>query len=317
MTSKFRTPRALLACALATLCAAPALAADSFLGDPDNVAARWVRDNPRHPQRAQIAQRIVAQPMARWVGGGNIRDWVAAYTGEAARQGKIPILVAYNIPQRDCGQWSQGGEANAAAYRRWLREQWVPALGQGTVAVILEPDALIHLTPGCLGQEGMASRLDLLGEAVDLMKQQAPNAHVYLDGGDGRWNGADIMVPRLVAANIQNARGFAINVSNYNSTADAVAMAERMRAMLADQYGIHSHYVIDTSRNGASQYDGREWCNPGGRRLGPVPRLGGAGDSFDALLWIKTPGASDGNCGIGKGTTSGVFYPSLAGELMK
>jgi endoglucanase len=34
------------------------------------------------------------------------------------------------------------------------------------------------------------------------------------------------------------------------------------------------------------------------------------------LLWIKTPGESDGDCGTGSGTTAGQFVPQLAYNLI-
>jgi endoglucanase len=34
------------------------------------------------------------------------------------------------------------------------------------------------------------------------------------------------------------------------------------------------------------------------------------------LLWIKTPGESDGNCGTGTGTVAGQFDPQLAYNLV-
>ena len=77
-----------------------------------------------------------------------------------------------------------------------------------------------------------------------------------------------------------------------------------------------TRFVIDTSRNGqgpfnASLYNdapynqpasvvtalmnGR-WCNPAGRGLGAKPTANTGVALLDALLWVKTPGQSDGTC---------------------
>lgn len=77
-----------------------------------------------------------------------------------------------------------------------------------------------------------------------------------------------------------------------------------------------THFVIDTSRNGqgplnTSVYNdapynqpnsvvttlanGR-WCNPPGRGLGARPTADTGNPLLDALLWVKTPGQSDGTC---------------------
>ncbi len=34
------------------------------------------------------------------------------------------------------------------------------------------------------------------------------------------------------------------------------------------------------------------------------------------LLWIKVPGESDGNCGVGTGSTAGQFLPEVAYKMI-
>jgi cellulase/cellobiase CelA1 len=58
----------------------------------------------------------------------------------------------------------------------------------------------------------------------------------------------------------------------------------------------------------------RQWCNPPGRELGSVPQV--LDDHGDMGLWLKTPGESDGNCGVGAGTRMGEFSPVIATELI-
>ena len=48
-------------------------------------------------------------------------------------------------------------------------------------------------------------------------------------------------------------------------------------------------------------------------KLGPTDQVGGGAE---ALLWIKDPGESDGNCGTGTGTVAGQFSPQLAYDLV-
>ena len=55
--------------------------------------------------------------------------------------GTVPILVAYNIPDRDCGNHSSGGAANVADYKKWI-DGFAAGIGDHKVVVILEPDAL-------------------------------------------------------------------------------------------------------------------------------------------------------------------------------
>jgi cellulase/cellobiase CelA1 len=58
----------------------------------------------------------------------------------------------------------------------------------------------------------------------------------------------------------------------------------------------------------------RQWCNPPGRQLGSVPQV--LDNRGDMGLWIKAPGESDGDCGVGAGTRAGQFSPGIAKELI-
>jgi cellulase/cellobiase CelA1 len=144
--------------------------ASRLFTDPDTQAANWVRANPDAPQAKEIRQRIADQPTAGWFGAwsGDITTAVSAYTTTASRQHKVPVMVAYDIPDLNCG---------------------------------------------------------------------------------------------------------------------------------------------GSSTKGASQ-----WCNPPGRALGSAPQV--LDDRGDMGLWIKAPGESDGDCGIGTGTQAGEFSPSIAADLI-
>ncbi len=96
--------------------------------------------------------------------------------------------------------------------------------------------------------------------------------------------------------------------------------------------------MIDTSRNGQDRWtppagvypDGQDWCNPPGRGVGVRPTLDTGVPLVDAYLWVKIPGASDGECtrGLGPaGTTvdpewgvidppAGAWFPEMALDLV-
>jgi cellulase/cellobiase CelA1 len=65
---------------------------------------------------------------------------------------------------------------------------------------------------------------------------------------------------------------------------------------------------------GSSARGARLWCNLPGRQLGSVPRV--LDDRGDMGLWIKPPGESDGDCGVGAGTRAGEFSPAIATDLI-
>jgi cellulase/cellobiase CelA1 len=144
--------------------------ASRLFTDPDTQAANWVRAHPGDPRAQAIRRHIANQPTAMWFGAwsGDITAAVSAYTTAASSEHKVPVLVAYDIPDTNCG---------------------------------------------------------------------------------------------------------------------------------------------GTSASGASQ-----WCNPPGKQLGSAPRV--LDDRGDMGLWIKAPGESDGDCGIGAGTQAGEFSPSIATQLI-
>jgi len=75
--------------------------------------------------------------------------------------------------------------------------------------------------------------------------------------------------------------------------------------------GYVAKFVVDTSRN-ANGSNG-QWCNPAGRKLGVPAQVGGGAE---LLLWVKTPGNSDGQCGVAPNTPAGQFNPDLAIRLI-
>jgi endoglucanase len=113
---------------------------------------------------------------------------------------------------------------------------------------------------------------------------------------------------------VQKARGFSLNVANFYSTAEQVTYGEAVSKLL----GGTARYVIDTSRNGRGPAPAGplSWCDPAGRALGTSPTAITGGAHADALLWIKHPGESDGDCGRSE-PAAGMWFNSYAVSLVK
>ncbi|WP_370324954.1 glycoside hydrolase family 6 protein [Euzebya sp.] len=272
-------------------------------------ARAWVAGNPDDPRRPVIAQAIADVPTAMWLNGAaddaaRLGDLIAAGEGE----GRLPVAVMYHIPGRDCGRYSAGGAGGSDAYRKWV-DGLVAAIGDSPVLVVVEPDALAQLD--CVPEDLREDRLALLRHAVSALSA-APVAWAYLDAGHSDWHPPSVMADRLLAAGVADAHGFTTNVSNHQTTADERAYAAGVDAHLVEALGTSRAHAIDTGRNGNGS-DG-EWCNAAGRAIGAGPQV--APEHPDELwLWIKPPGESDGDCGIGRGTTAGQFVPDIAVEL--
>jgi endoglucanase len=80
-------------------------------------------------------------------------------------------------------------------------------------------------------------------------------------------------------------------------------------------------FVIDTGRNGQGPWeppaglypDPQDWCNAPGRGAGPRPRILASNGLAAALLWVKSPGESDGSCN--RGITGSTTDPEWGGII--
>jgi endoglucanase len=190
---------------------------------------------------------------------GDIGREVDAAVSTITGTGSLPVFVAYNIPGRDCCQYSAGGANGGDAYRRWMGAFAFGLRGRPAL-VVLEPDALAGMD--CLNASGQQQRLALLREAVQVLKGQ--RANVYIDAGNARWKSAEIMADRLRQAGIAHADGCSLNVSSYIDSAANLAFGERLSRLLGGK-----HFIIKTSRNGLGS--ARDWCNARGQALGVAP----------------------------------------------
>jgi endoglucanase len=258
-----------------------------------------------HSSTDPLIAKIADQPQAFWLGdwSGDVRTAVNSVVSAAAAAGRVPALVAYDIPQRDCGAWSAGGSASADAYRSWIRA-FAAGIGTRRAIVVVEPDALAGMD--CLNTTDRQTRLALLADAVRVLAANA-NTVVYLDGGHDGWQPVSVMASRLAQAGVADAQGFALNVSNFRAQAGLVTYGQQLAAAI----GV-AHFVIDTSRNGLGPAPDGQWCNPSGRALGAKPGMP-SDYRLDWNLWVKRPGESDGACN--GGPAAGVFWPSYADGL--
>ena len=269
--------------------------------DPANTAAVWVQNNPNDQRAPIVAARIGDQPSAKWFGewSGDIRTAVSRYVAQAATANAIPTLVAFNIPDRDCGQHSSGGAANFVAYQQWM-DGFAAGLGQGEAIILLEPDSIA--LNGCAG----SGRNDALRRAVATIKASCSACRVYLDAGHSNWVAANDMANRLRDVDVSSADGFFTNVSNFNTTADEERFGRRVLDALGNPPALGQ--VIDVSRNGNGSNG--QWCDPPGRALGSDPALNPS-VSVHAHLWVKVPGEADGCAGA-----AGQFVPDVAYALI-
>jgi endoglucanase len=188
---------------------------------------------------AFLIKEMIRTPQSVWFGGESpkrVRQAVKNTVKRAAGKKTIPVLVAYNIPFRDCAQFSAGGATAVQEYKDWI-DGFAAGIGDEAALVILEPDGL-GIIPWYKQFRGLDSeavdyewcqpaeadeataadeRFEMLNYAVDALKAQ-PNVRVYLDGTHSAWLGSGDAAHRLVQAGVERADGFFLNVSNYRFT---------------------------------------------------------------------------------------------------
>ena len=240
--------------------------------DPDT---DFYAPEPRAEAEAQIkklfeakkfadARKLIAMnntAHAAWFSEGTPNDTKRAVhrtVTAAAHEEQVPVLVAYNLPFRDCSQYSAGGAADTAAYQAWI-DGFAQGIGKAKAVVIVEPDGLgiipynttINGTsdwckptvvdaaghtvpaPGATAEERYAQ----INYAVDSLARHAPRALVYLDGSNSNWLGVGEAAYRLIKAGVQRTQGFFLNVSNYQLTADSIQFGTWVSSAIAAPSG--------------------------------------------------------------------------------
>ncbi|MFF5587066.1 glycoside hydrolase family 6 protein [Streptomyces hygroscopicus] len=280
-----------------------------FFNSPDSLVNKWVAAHPGDSRQPRIASRIASRPQALWFSRyspATVTEDVRKVTSAASTSGQTPVLVTYQIPNRDCGGASAGGAPDLASYDAWVRG-FAAGLGSGPVVVILEPDSIALIS--CLSSSELSGRYASLARAATTMHSANPNARVYFDAGHSAWNSASVQASRLRSAGVlTSGDGIYSNVSNFRRTADEVAFAKSVLAQFGGSSGLTA--VIDTSRNGNGPAPDNTWCDPHGRKVGENPTADTGDPAIDAYLWIKPPGELDGCAGA-----AGTFSPDYAYEL--
>lgn len=259
------------------------------------------------PASAAALTKIATRSQADWYGDWNPVDQVTAQVDARVTTitsaGAYPVLVTYDIPERDCHSYSGGGASSPDAFRSWIRA-FKAGIGSRAAAVIVEPDALAQL--GCLQPVDQQTRLDLIKFAAQTLTSGS-KISVYLDAGNAGWIAPSVMAGRLSKAGITYARGFALNVSGFGWTQDQINYGHQVAPLVG-----WKRFVVDTSRNGLGPATGisEPWCNPPGRALGLAPTANTGDALVDAVLWIKRPGESDGTCN--GGPAAGVWWRDYA-----
>jgi endoglucanase len=292
---------------LQALGAEPPGVGTAIVAPEESKAAKAAASGTLSTVEQAAAEYLAGRPTAYWLTPeidpiGEVGARVLALAAEAREQSAALALVVYGLPERDCGNHSAGG-LDDEDYDVWTAQigRALDSIKDVQKIVVLEPDSLA-LAPEC---GNVAERTAQLHDAVDRLA--GVDTWIYLDGGHSSWLSAGEMADLIRRVDASDARGFALNVSNYNPTSAEFAYAHEIAQILGG-----GHALIDTSRNGAGATS--DWCNPPGRLVGDAGGTYGD-DVVDTNLWIKPPGESDGECN--GGPPAGAWWPAASVELTR
>jgi endoglucanase len=208
---------------------------------------------------AGLLTEMEATPQAVWLTGGTpqqVARQVRTTLLEAALERAEPVFVLYDIPGRDCSQYSAGGALDPAAYEAWVNAI-TQAVGTTQAVMLVEPDALGNMPSDCGLPASTypytdAERFTEIDYAVTALEQD-PGTAVYLDGTDPHWQAVGTISARLVQAGVQDAQGFFLNVANYENDAENLDYGSWVSdcvAMITDP----SDWAYNLPADCASQY---------------------------------------------------------------
>jgi cellulose 1,4-beta-cellobiosidase len=251
----------------------------------------------------------------------------AAAQSKKAKKPVIPVVVVYDLPNRDCAAKASAGELSAedGGEERYRKEFIDPIAAQFAkhpdlkIAVVLEPDSLPNVVTNLMIEKcAKSERVYKNSAAYAIAQLSLPNVYIYVDAAHAGWLGwlrnrtgfAKVMSEVLeMAGGVDRIRGFATNTSNYNAldgdwglklepsspTPSEYAYVKGLAETMAEHGIKDKGYLIDTSRNGVVETRTRwgNWCNIAKAGIGERPAVAPR-PLLDAYFWVKPPGDSDG-----------------------
>jgi endoglucanase len=300
------------------------LAGLTFFVDPTEPAWLKWRSFRRRGKNYSAAMmwKVASQPRFRWMGrwtrprmATKIREFLNCV--KVLQPGAVPLITVMRHQGKKCSKnYTAGGRREDARTRKWYRK-FASAIGNERVVIAFEPDSLG--TIDCLKRSRRRARMKMLAYGVKVMSR-IPNATVYLEAGASDWESARRTAWQLRSIGIRRVRGFMLNVTHYDWTANNIRHGRRISRLTGGK-----HFIISTAFNGRGPVHVRSWisrsrniwrrinvwCHPLKRGLGPVPTTRTHDPKVDGYMWIGRPGYSGGSCNGGP-LPVGRFWPERA-----
>lgn len=201
--------------------------------------------------------KLLAVPRFRWFGAwvptfNQGTKWGARKTATnyiaAVQNGDPDTAVGIGIFRLDpferaaCSKLPSA--AQQAEYKRWIQE-FAAGIGDSRVILLLQPDMPFTL---CLPHH---SQIDL--KLINWTAKQfnaLSHTTVYIDSGASDWLKPAQSGSMLKRAGVGSVRGFALNLTHYDSTARSVAYGKQVVKWLSAHGVKNVHFTVSTAMNG-------------------------------------------------------------------
>lgn len=220
-----------------------------YRGPLDGIYPAWQRARGR--QRKLLA-KIALRPTARWFGSWDADNTAQALARDYIRtstQGRANTLTQVAVFRLE--PWEQAAcsrlpsEQQQGSFRRWI-DGFAAGIGSARVALILQPDLpFASCAPG-----GSLLPLQLVSYAARQFSA-LPHTTVYIDAGARDWEPVSKAIWLLRNAGVGYTRGFALNITHYDSTEAELRFGAAVVRGLARAGISGMHFVVNTAENGA------------------------------------------------------------------
>jgi endoglucanase len=221
-----------------------------------------------HGRNKQLLAKMALRPTSAWWGewdpDNTIKTTLQQYIVNQT-SGNPKVLAQVTVFRLDPWEGQACTElpsaAQQASYKTWINN-FAAAIGSSRVALILQPDLPFALcSPG-----GSTISLQLVAYAAKRFNR-LPHTTVYIDAGAAEWEKPSQGASMLSEAGIRWTRGFALNATQYGSTAMELDFGANILSDLA-AIGINGkHFVVNTAENGAPFLAGQYPGNPNAPRV--------------------------------------------------
>jgi endoglucanase len=212
---------------------------------------------------AQIALRPLMFSFGAWIpdreAQATAQQFIANTTGgnpNVLSQVAIFRLTPWEGAACPNGSWNG---ADQASYRNWI-DSFAAGIGSSRVALVLQPDMPFAM---CAPSRVPLQLVNYAARRFSAL----PHTTVYIDAGARYWPSFRQAVSMLAQAGVGYARGFALNSTEYDSTAAEIEYGARLARALAARGIRGKHFVVNTAENGAPFLNGQYPGNVGNPRV--------------------------------------------------